>query len=269
VYWQLALLSLGQVAIASTLVPGPMFGGLLLLYLFAGTASFLLLLLDSESARFGARPARELSSGPASPPTSPRLGGLARRAPVLVSRSMPNSRGLGRALLQQTALICGSSLLVTSALFFFLPRWNVQNRQVVSSESIRSVGFSKKVTLGELGEVVHNADVVMRIQFLRGHSGKWFKLLNEPLLRGTVVTHYENGAWTQTLSRSPEPLAYEVKSPYVRQHIWVEPLEVAELFCVYPMFALPGQDYSRLKVDVNGDELVRQEDLRSDRKSVV
>ncbi|MBI3837266.1 MAG: DUF3488 domain-containing protein [Planctomycetia bacterium] len=258
-YWQLALLSLGQVAIASTLVPGPMFGGMLLLYLFAGTASFLLLLLDSEAARFVARPARVLSSWAASKSTSQRLA--AHRAPVLFGRSMPNSRTLGWGLLQQATLICASSLLVTSALFFLLPRWNIQNRQVASGEALRSVGFAKKVTLGELGEVVNNADVVMRIQFLRSHSGRPFQLLNEPLLRGTVVTHYENGAWTQTSATSPEPLPDEEKSPFVRQHIWAEPLDVAELFCVFPMFAL--QRDSRLRVDANGDELVRQEDYRS------
>ncbi|HEV3138120.1 MAG TPA: transglutaminaseTgpA domain-containing protein, partial [Pirellulales bacterium] len=266
VYWQLAVLSLGQVAIASTLVPGPTFGLVLLMYLIAGTASFLLLLLDSESARFGARAAPGLNASFASPSRSPRGDphrALTHRAPVLVGGSLPSSRGLGRGLFQQVALICGTSLLVTSVLFFFLPRWNVQNRQVTSSEPIRSVGFSKKVTLGELGEVVHNANLVMRIQFLRSHSGNWFKLTNEPLLRGTVVTHYENGAWTQTLSRSPEPLSNEARSPFVRQHIWAEPLDVGELFCVYPMFGLPGGDYSRLKVDANGDELVRHEDLRS------
>ena len=63
---------------------------------------------------------------------------------------------------------------------------------------------------------------------------------------------------------SQEPVPNEVISPFVRQHIWAEPLDVAELFCVYPMFGLPGQDYLRLKVDANGDaqfDRMTEEDL--------
>ncbi len=56
VYWQLALLSLGQVAIASTLVAGPLFGMMLLVYVVLGVGTFTLLLLQAESARFTARP---------------------------------------------------------------------------------------------------------------------------------------------------------------------------------------------------------------------
>jgi protein-glutamine gamma-glutamyltransferase len=261
-YWQLALLSLGQVAIASTLVPGPTFGLLLLAYLLAGTATFLLLLLESESTRLTTRPAQLVTQTTVAPATSARTPG--RSKPVLVGKSAPASDALGKGLIEQAVLICVSSLLVTSVLFFFLPRWNISNRQVASNEPLRSVGFSKKVTLGELGEVVNNSNLVMRIKFLRAHSGKPFQLLKEPLLRGTVVTHYENGAWTQTGTGSADEVPTEIKSPFVRQHITIEPLDVPEMFCVFPVFALPGWDYSRVRVDAHGEELVRQEDARSE-----
>ena len=51
-YWQLALLSLGQVAIASTLVLGPLFAFMLLAYMVLGIFTFALLLMHVETAAF-------------------------------------------------------------------------------------------------------------------------------------------------------------------------------------------------------------------------
>ncbi len=51
VYWQLAALSLGQLAIASTLVPGPVFGFALLAYAVIGIVTFGLLLVYREATR--------------------------------------------------------------------------------------------------------------------------------------------------------------------------------------------------------------------------
>src|SRR6185436_17351953 len=86
------------------------------------------------------------------------------------------------------------------AAVFALPRWDVPNREFTTVDTLRSVGFSKTVTLGDLGEVVNNPDLVMRVQFFQGRETTAFKLINEPLFRGTAVTRYRGGAWTQ-----PEP----------------------------------------------------------------
>ena len=83
------------------------------------------------------------------------------------------------------------TIVVGAALFFFIPRWDVESREVPDNEPLRTVGFSKTITLGELGDVVQNPDVVMRVQFFRGRSSRPFKLADEPLLRGSVVTRYE------------------------------------------------------------------------------
>jgi hypothetical protein len=258
VYWQLGVLSLGQVAIASTLVPGPLFGLMLLAYMFLGVFTFTLVQLWGESVRF------------VSPTTGVRdAAGRAGRAFQLASRPLtaagiPGSfAAIAGGLLRQAVAIIVATIAVTMVLFFFLPRWATANREASNNEPVRAVGFSKTITLGELGEVVQNPQVVMRIQFFRGLSMRPFQLAEDPLLRGTVVTHYESGSWTQGHSGSMAALPSDTGARFVRQRIEVEPMDVSELFCVVPFFAL-SQD-ARLRVNASGEQLVRQDDCRSQR----
>ncbi len=94
VYWQLALLSLGQVAIASTLVPGPMFGAVLLAYLLVGTILFVLLLLDRGSSCYDLAQVRTLR---------PPRGTTGTAADARSAGRCPCSRATRRQL------ICGRS----------------------------------------------------------------------------------------------------------------------------------------------------------------
>jgi hypothetical protein len=293
IYWQLAVLSLGQVAIASTLVSGPIFAVMLLAYLFVGIFTFILLLLDVEARHFSSKSLSEYRLGEGDSPnllrglrkigTVPdgsRIGPKAadewagegvltierdeqpRRAPILFGNSAALDPGpIYFGVIWQTAFLCLFAVSVGAALFFVLPRRDVQRREVASTEPLRSVGFSKTVTLGELGEVVNNPDVVMRIEFFRGRESRPFKLIGEPLFRGTVVVRYANGTWTQPDRKGVVVLPGELRSPFVRQRITVEPMDVAELFCVFPVFAL--QPDFRLRVDPANDQLIRQEDYRS------
>jgi transglutaminase-like putative cysteine protease len=260
VYWQLALLSLGQVAIASTLVPGPTFGVLLLVYVFVGVVAFALLLLHVESKRFQ-RPTAAAAIVPAAG-VSQRL--MSRRAPELFSNAAPASSGvIARALVGQAVGIVLLTLGVTAVVFFSLPRWNIPNREVDSSEPLRTVGFSKTVTLGELGGVVNNPNVVMRVEFFHGYGNRPFKLAGEPLFRGTVVTRYEGGQWTQSAPTSPPvPLPVRDKSPFVRQRITIEPLDATELFCACPVFGISQPD-AHLCMDADSEQLMRHEVFRN------
>ncbi|MGD9721912.1 MAG: DUF3488 and DUF4129 domain-containing transglutaminase family protein [Pirellulales bacterium] len=260
VYWQLALLSLGQVAIAATLVPGPVFGAMLLVYLLLGSGTFTLLMLRSDAARF------ESARLPA-PTADPLRVTLTRpprgRAPQLSGSVAAPSRGFGVGLIEQMAGMVLTTFAVAAVLFFFIPRRDVQNREVPTTEPLRSVGFSKTITLGELGEVVQNPDVVMRIEFFHGHSSRPFKLVDEPLLRGSVVTHYEEGEWSQPRHSTIVALSGDPAPPFVRQRITAEPMDVPELFCVVPVFAV--QPDQRLRLDASFEQLLRHEDNRAER----
>lgn len=269
VYWQLALLSLGQVAIASTLIPGPVFGVMLLAYVFAGVVAFSLLVLHVDSQRWNVPHDEQASHGTSA--VEPHGAALRAGAgidrgggqPVLTgSTSEASARELLGGVLRLAALVSLFAVLISAAIFFATPRWQITNREAATIEPLRSVGFSKTVTLGEFGEVVNNSDLVMRVSFFRGQSSQAFKLTGEPLFRGTVVSQYQDGRWTQGNRRNFVVLPLGASSEFVRQRILVQPLDVSELFCVFPVFALQGDP--RLRIDAGYELLARQENLRGD-----
>jgi transglutaminase-like putative cysteine protease len=222
---------------------------MLLAFLTVGTFSFTLLLLYRESTT--------LPEGLAAPGDS-----LRRWGPVLSGAVAPiDLSALVRGLVAPVGLLVAATVVVASPLFFVLPRWNVANFEV-SSEPLRTVGFSNTVLLGELGEVVNNPDLVMRIQFFRGIGTRPIKLEGEPLFRGTVVTQYRSRTWSHAFSKSPVMLPTEPKSTIVRQRISIEPLDVKELFCVYPVYSIGPPD-ARLRMDISSSQLMRLEEYRS------
>lgn len=255
VYWQLALLSLGQVAIASTLIPGPAFGLMLLLYLFLGIVAFSLLVLHADSERWS-----RVQSGNGQPAFATAGSGDGDRPVLWGNSAHANPFGILGGVLRLSALVSVFAVAIAAAIFFAMPRWQVASREVITTEPLRSIGFSKTVTLGELGEVVNNADLVMRVSFYRGNSGQAFELAHEPLFRGTVVTRYQDGRWTQGNRKNFVVLPLGASSEFVRQKIMVQPMDVSELFCVFPVFAT--QSDPRLRIDADYEHLARQESLR-------
>jgi transglutaminase-like putative cysteine protease len=247
VYWQLALLSLGQVAIAATLVAGPLFGAMLLVYLTLGIVTFTLLLLHTEAEKYASPDASTLSA------PGPSLN----RTLTLTPSVAVSHRPLARGLIEQSLGILAMTFAVTMVLFFIIPRAESGNRQTSSDEALRTVGYSSTITLGELGEVVQNPDVVMRIEFYLGRSSKPFKLAEEPLFRGAAVSHYQNGAWVNDGGGFKIPLPVRNPSSFVRQRISVESLESNDLFCVLPVFGLRSEPQLRLS---GTGQLVRHEE---------
>ncbi len=260
VYWQLGLLSLGQVAIAATLVPGPLFGAMLFVYLLIGFVTYTLLMSHGEASRCLAPPTRTVR------PTRNvdlRTRLPADHRPLLRGSVAAVPAGLRWGLLQPTATMCLVTFCVAGLLFFLIPRPDRDRRSAQTDAPTRAVGFSKTITLGELGEVIQSPDAVMRIEFFRGLSEQAFELAEEPLLRGSVVTRYDNGAWSQTKPERYSEVSREVRGPFVRQRITVEPLDVAELFCVNPVFTL--RDDQRLQLDASCGQLLRREDHRAEK----
>ncbi len=250
VYWQLGALSLGQMAIASTLVPGPTFGFALLGYVLVGIVTFALLLVYRESARVLGMPPAVAEGAPEG-----RLSFAGSVAAV-------PPRELLVGLFPSAGLIGGLTFVTSALVFLALPRWNVERLEMMSAEPLRTVGFSKTVTLGELGEVVNNSDTVMRIWFFRGRGDRAVRLTGEPLFRGTVVTRYEDRTWSQDFSSQQVLLPEDVGSTITRQRITAEPLDVNEVFCVAPAVSIDRPD-TRLRIDLATDQVQRMDDYRN------
>ncbi len=125
------------------------------------------------------------------------------------------------------------------------------------------VGFSKTVNLGQLGDFSESHDLVLRAQFFYGNQETPFRLDSDPLFRGTVVTNYRRGRWTQDVVGEAMPLPVDKPPAFVRQHYVIEPMQEPVLFALYPVFSFHFDQ--RIRFDLAYKELVRQSDLKSRR----
>jgi transglutaminase-like putative cysteine protease len=250
IYWQLSLLSIGQLAIASTLVPGPEFGMLLLPYLLMGVFAFSLLLMHTETARaLHLRNSAPLGSGTA---------GI-----TLVGSAAAIEPGpVWKGLLPLSGALVALTIFGAGLLFLVLPRWTTVNIESIESDPVRTVGFSETVMLGELGGVIENPEVVMRVTFYRGRGERPMKLIGDPLFRGTVLTNYKDRTWSQPPPSHPSVLPESGRNVVTRQRINIEPLDTNEVFHVGPAVAIDDPD-PRLQLFPVADQLTRQDDLRS------
>ena len=169
-----------------------------------------------------------------------------------------------RTLAGQTASIAIWTLHCAALVFVFFPRMDREHEYY--DDEIRSVGFSREVTLGEqAGEATLNPDIVMRVQLFEEPSGLPIQIVGEPLFRGSVATQYENRKWRQSQTRRGGTRAIELvrTERYVRQHISIEKLDESTLFSMAPAYRV--DDDERLRIDFTGDEIVRPRSMRSQR----
>lgn len=192
VYWWLAVMSLLQVVVAAGFSQGIAFGALLVVYMLVGLCGLTLLLLYSEWSRHrtGREPPREADSAGTRWP-------LAAGRPGFTSTPAGSSRaGLVGELFARLGLIGAGTLGLTLVIFFTVPRLGQPAWRVAAVTPRSVVGFSDKVTLGEMGEILESRDEVMRIQLIDPATGRLLPALDELYLRGTVVTHYRNNEWS-------------------------------------------------------------------------
>ena len=192
VYWWLAVMSLLQVVVAAGFSQGIAFGALLVIYMLVGLCGLTLLLLYSEWSRHrtGREPSREADSAGTRWP-------LAAGSPGFTSSPVGSSRaGLVGELFARLGLIGAGTLGLTLVIFFTVPRLGQPAWRGTALTPRAVVGFSDKVTLGEMGEILESRDEVMRIQLIDQATGRLLPPLDELYLRGTVVTHYRNNEWS-------------------------------------------------------------------------
>jgi protein-glutamine gamma-glutamyltransferase len=91
------------------------------------------------------------------------------------------------------------------AFFYLLPRINKDAYEGSWRQGV--VGFSERVTLAQIGQLLQSDQVVMRMSFRDATSGRTYDPLEAPYIRGVALSHYEagfeNGDWTQ----DSEPLS--------------------------------------------------------------
>jgi len=240
-YGVLALLSLVQVVVAAVFRQRLLFGLLLVVYLLVGLSALVLLFLHRERARH--RPAGGRSPAPI---TGGRRWPLAGQEPIFTDSTggYAGQSGAWRELRTRVATMALGTLTLTLVFFCTFPRWGHNPWRGAGPTSLLSVGFSRKVTLGELGSIIQNPQEVLRIRFSDGSTGAPYRVAAPVYLRGIVLTHYEQGEWEFSLppGRHPPHPSEFVRFAHsrfgvrpVRQNIVIEPMDGQhDLFFVWP-----------------------------------
>jgi len=197
------------------------------------------------------------------------------RTPVFADSSAPprDRPELRGELWGRIGSVTLASMLVSVVVFCTVPRMRRYDlvfsgfgRLAWGDASLRrSVGFSDRVALGELGEISENPEQVLVVRFVDDETGQRYPVEGDVFLRGAVLTRYETGRWERRrrwprfrrLKRDERP----PDGPIVRQEITIEPLDRRELFCVWP-FVVVEED-ERLQFDVERHLLRRPEEMRA------
>ena len=292
VYWLLIVLSLLEVVVATLFSQGAGFGVLLAVYLLLGFLAMTLLLLYRQWERYRPqRPAAKKLSHyrpPPAPlplvgkgssetaaelpdslssPAAPAGRGSARRWPLAGPPpdfvATPGGNGeaaICRGLFGRLGRMGLHSLALALVLFFTLPRFGQLAWRGPAAKPRALVGFSDKVALGSLGQIIESPDEVMRVRFYQYPANMPLRVRGEIYLQGAFLMNYRHGEWeagetalelgSSTLGSDDRPLP---RSGVVRQKITIEALDHNELFFVAPYIPLEtspfiGIDYARQRL---------------------
>src|SRR3989304_684754 len=260
-YWFLIMLSLLQVVVSALFTQGIFFGLMLIFYMLTASLGLTLLLFHSHWEQFSAG---EKSMPVAAPGRWP----LAGQKPNFVSVAASGSETpVGRELYGLLTGIGMRTIGVTALLFVFLPRFNQVGWINTFMQAQQTVGFNADVALGEMGQIIEDADEIMRISFYDQASGAALRPSGAVYLRGAVLMTYSNGHWragrptgssgTSTLTRTRKPLPANL----LRQECIIESLDRPELFYVAPYVPIKSDD--NIVVDKAYLRLLRSEHRRN------
>ena len=191
VYWMLIVLSLLEVVVATLFSQGEGFGFLLALYLLLGFSAMTLLLLYRQWERY--RPQRPAAEKPdsRSPRPAPTAPGDARRWPLAGPQpdfvATPGGNGqaaICRGLFGRLGRMGLHSLALALVLFFTLPRFGQLAWRGPAAKPRALVGFSDKVALGSLGQIIESPDEVMRVRFYQYPANTPLRVRGEIYLQG-------------------------------------------------------------------------------------
>lgn len=206
-------------------------------------------------------------------PDPPRAGGSAIHATAVLPAD-PAVELLGSGVFRRTAGTGLGTLVVAAICFFSLPRFG-QSMWTggVTNQHTASVGFSPDVKLGDLGPLLQNPELAMRITFRNKATDEAFLPTGSPLLRGSLVTEYRHGVWKHAAIDSDKSVPEQLQSLpnsaggllQVRQQIMIEPMSEPVVFAVYPAFEDPERPNRHILYDVDRQQLVRTSEVQHDK----
>jgi transglutaminase-like putative cysteine protease len=153
-----------------------------------------------------------------------------------------------------TIALTASSIIITLALFFIIPRLAVGFFEPKTLNTIKVAGFSDRVELGEFGPVKQNPMVVMRVELPQMPS-------RLPVLyfRGATLDHYDGRGWNRTVKKMLPAVEKSGRlfifgkwqKGMLEQKILLEPLETEILFAVSRGVSVQGR-FAKVLTDRSG-----------------
>lgn len=240
VYWMLALLSLLQVAVAAVLNLTVVFPIVLMIYMFVGLTTLAMFLMVVEQSTHWRIPTAEGEQ-----PLERTPGWIFGRPEFSTGPSPHRDVNRCPGLFFQVLLLIFATLLLTPGIFMLVPRARGDGANWSPSAMVGQnlVGFTDQVSLGELGQISENEEDVLRVRFKDFRTGQPFQLIGEPLLRGSILTHYENRTWTKSSAYRVLPMPHLNKDFFLAenpgeifmQEFTIRPMAHTQtLFSVFP-----------------------------------
>lgn len=272
-YWWLCALGFLQIAVGSVLTESGYYGILLVIYLFLSIWTLSIFSLYRTRNTF-------LQQN--SPEVIPRLAVESNVASPFQQTSQVRSgvqfdqsrQWLTGKFFWASAGCSISALLISMCFFLLIPRLWV-NRSFFNNESIEAdaqplVGFTEKVQLGEMGEILESSERVLELSIYDNESDEPVTIsefvekfgLDEPLFRGAVLSNYKNGGWSKVRRRSNWRLLnsseLDDQSLY-RQEIILEPIGTDVLFIMYPCLGMDMLSNTENRLNIETMEVRQSE----------
>jgi hypothetical protein len=252
-YWMLLGLSVLQVAVASLLTSEGWFGLALVAFAALGLWTLGVFTLYRAARQVEAEAfAVPQSPGGLPTPTVDATGTGDSPARLVFAGSTvrnavhldPGDRLIGAHFAGGTLVMVVLSLAVSAIFFLFIPRiWITGFRMFDDSPIAGSrplTGFTEQVTLGDMGEILENDDLVLQIELIDVGLDVAIppdqyddRLGHDPLFRGNVLEIYANGRWSQNPRRRWWGTGSSTSIPdggVLRQRIRIEPIGTPTLF---------------------------------------
>jgi protein-glutamine gamma-glutamyltransferase len=206
--WWLSALSVLQIAVASVLTSAPWFGVSLMIWLLLALWTMAIFTMQRSAARTlhpssGITPGDTLPSG--APARSYCLHGLRRDE---------RFRLLSGRFVMSVAAMTVASMFVSALFFVFIPRVWMSRLRLFDDTALagdRIDGFTERVRLGDIGEIMASDDLALTATFFDYPSGKRWnttrarKWLGEsPLFRARTLENYDHGRWDPAVNTRGE-----------------------------------------------------------------
>ncbi|MDB5337081.1 MAG: hypothetical protein JWN70_2700, partial [Planctomycetaceae bacterium] len=253
-YWWICVLSCLQIALAALLTNSPLFGLLILVYMFLALWTLSVFTLLLARLRYGRESEPDAAKSDWVWPSLP-AGEVVSGRPVQQWVATSNSSEFRNAFqgnVHEADLnwrfvfgVCGLSAaaLFLGMIFFLLtPRlWMgagnpFQDTNLIGSTPV--TGFSEKVQLRDFGRILESSAPVLELSLFDDQTNTPVPLheylarigQSEPLLRGSILTIYQDGEWypaqsgqSNKFGTSPITFGKRTEKRYVRQTVRLEP----------------------------------------------